>query len=196
MTIPGVLDQKDSKRIMSNQLLKKGYSNCFSKINEGIECRSKWLFETVIFPKCLVLWFFHPQVFKVCVIIATALAIKSTTVISCLGLIDPWKTACLSFSWNFCPLSCWGSQKNAIFVLMKSKVLKKDIWKTLHRPPVILFIRSDWYTSDNIWLTSRPAGGILLFDLKLLQAKCLIGSCYWRTSETFGSTPIVVLNKS
>ena len=83
-------------------------------------------------------------------------------------------------------------KKNAIFILMKSKVLKQDIWKTLHRPPVILFIWSSWYTSDNIWLTSRPASGILLFDLKLLQAKCLIRSCYWSTSETFWGTPIVV----
>ena len=83
-------------------------------------------------------------------------------------------------------------KKNAIFILMKSKVWKKDIWKTLHRPPVILFIWSSWYTSDNIWLTSRPVSGTLLFDLKLLRAKCLIGSCYWRTSEAFWSTPIVV----
>lgn len=83
-------------------------------------------------------------------------------------------------------------KKSAIFILMKYKVLKQDIWKTLHRPPVILFIWSIWYTSDKIWLTSRPAGGILLFDLKLPQAKCLIRSCYWRTSETFWSTPMVV----
>ena len=75
---------------------------------------------------------------------------------------------------------------------LKSKVLKKCVWKTLHRPPVILFIWSIWYTSNNIWLTSRPASGILLFDFKFLQAKCLIGSCYWRYSETFWSTPIVV----
>ena len=81
-------------------------------------------------------------------------------------------------------------KKNAIFILMKSKVLKQDIWKTLHRPPVILFIWSIWYTSDKIRLTSRPASGILLFDSKLPQAKCLIRSCYWRTSETFWSTPV------
>ena len=83
--------------------------------------------------------------------------------------------------------------KNATFVLIKSRNLKKDIRKqTLHCPPVILFIWSSWYAPDNIWLTSRPAGGILLFDLKLLQAKCLIRSCYWSTSETFWSTPFVV----
>ena len=174
--------------------MEKGYSNWLRKIDESIKCQLNWLFETVIFPKCLVMWFFHPQVFKVCVIIATALAIKSTTVISCLGLIDPLENCLFVIFLNllFPLLHRYRIKKIAIFVLIKSNVLQKDIWQTLHHPPVILFIWSSWYTSDNIWLTSRPAGGILLFDLKLLQAKCLIRSCYWRTSETFRSTPFVV----
>ena len=89
------------------------------------------------------MWFFHPQVFKVCVIIAAALAIKSTTVISCLGLIDPLEN-CLSviFLKLLFPLLQEDLiKKNAPFVLMKSKNLKKDIrQQTLHCPPVILFI--------------------------------------------------------
>ena len=81
------------------ELYKKSYSQTHlsnlgrvlfvnTKVHIDFKCRSKWLFETVIFPKCVVLWFFHQQVFKVCVIIATALAIKSTTVISCESLFN------------------------------------------------------------------------------------------------------------